>query len=412
MGKQVKARHILVKEKKEAREIYLRLKRGEKFEDIAKTESIDKRSGNNGGDLGWIRWGKMEPKFQRVAFKLKKGKFSRPVKTRYGWHIIKVDDIKKVEKKPFNEERKNIERALKRQEMRKLADGFLVHLKRIANIKYNEEIVTTIAKKSSGQGRTLPAVSPEEKKKIIARASFGAVTVGDFLDMANKNWRRPSFDKPENIKNFISNSLVYEKLLPMEAERHGLDKDPNVIKGLNEVKERLLIGTYMNKEISQKVEAPSDSELIAYYNAHKKDYKEEARAKTRIITCAKRDEIEKTRKKIIRGTDFSKIAKKFSTHRTKNSGGNLGWITRGKYPEIEKKAWTIRKGRVSRPFKVKEGYAIIKVEDRKPERIKEFKEVKNKINRELLNKRKEERKKELVEELKKKIKVEIYEKEG
>ena len=66
-----------------------RLKKGESFTNLAKELSIDKASGKRGGDLGFFRKGMMVKQFEDVAFRLEKGQISEPVKTEFGYHIIK-----------------------------------------------------------------------------------------------------------------------------------------------------------------------------------------------------------------------------------------------------------------------------------------------------------------------------------
>jgi foldase protein PrsA len=85
----IKCLHILLKKQSEALMVLDRLKKGESFSNLAKELSIDKASGKRGGDLGFFRKGMMVKPFEDVAFKLEKGQISEPVKTEFGYHIIK-----------------------------------------------------------------------------------------------------------------------------------------------------------------------------------------------------------------------------------------------------------------------------------------------------------------------------------
>lgn len=87
---EVRARHILVKTQKLAKNLAAQLKKNADFESLAKKHSLDPGSASQGGDLGWFTFKQMTPAFAEVAFSLKKGEVSSPVKTAYGWHIIKM----------------------------------------------------------------------------------------------------------------------------------------------------------------------------------------------------------------------------------------------------------------------------------------------------------------------------------
>lgn len=89
MADKIKCSHILVEKQGQALAILDRLKKGEKFADIAKELSLDSGSGKRGGDLGYFGRGKMVKPFETAAFKLAVGEISEPVKTEYGYHIIK-----------------------------------------------------------------------------------------------------------------------------------------------------------------------------------------------------------------------------------------------------------------------------------------------------------------------------------
>lgn len=90
---EVHARHILVKTKEEAEAIIKQLDAGAKFEDIAKEKSADAGSGANGGDLGYFGPGQMVPEFEKAAFALEPGTYTKePVQSQFGWHIIKLEE--------------------------------------------------------------------------------------------------------------------------------------------------------------------------------------------------------------------------------------------------------------------------------------------------------------------------------
>ena len=93
MPTKVQASHILVPTEQKALELLFDLQQGKDFGEVAKQNSICP-SKKNGGDLGWFSRGQMVKEFEDTAFSLEKGKISKPVRTRFGWHLIKVVDAK------------------------------------------------------------------------------------------------------------------------------------------------------------------------------------------------------------------------------------------------------------------------------------------------------------------------------
>lgn len=89
---QVHVRHILVKTSQQAQSLLAQIRQGKDFATLAKQNSDDEASKSNGGDLGWIPKGMMEPQFEAVAFQLRPGQVSDVVQTQFGFHIIKVEE--------------------------------------------------------------------------------------------------------------------------------------------------------------------------------------------------------------------------------------------------------------------------------------------------------------------------------
>ena len=93
MAKEVHAAHILCKTDKKAKEVQEKLAAGQSFAEMARKYS-ECPSGKSGGDLGWFGKGRMVPEFEKAAFEGEKGKILGPVKTQFGYHLIKVLDTK------------------------------------------------------------------------------------------------------------------------------------------------------------------------------------------------------------------------------------------------------------------------------------------------------------------------------
>ena len=123
-GKEYKARHILVEKEDEAKAIIASLKKGGKFEDIAKKSSKDPGSGANGGDLDWANPSSYVPEFAEAMIKLNKGQMTdTPVKTQFGFHIIRIDDIRNAKLPAFEELKPQIAQQMQQQKLTAFQQG-------------------------------------------------------------------------------------------------------------------------------------------------------------------------------------------------------------------------------------------------------------------------------------------------
>ena len=123
--KEVRARHILLATEKDAKDAKSKLDAGKSFADVARDYSKDAASAKQGGDLGYFTRDKMVPEFASAAFALKKGEVSGPVKSPFGYHIIKVEDVRKVSAPTFNESKDAIRAKLQEKKLNDYIGGLV-----------------------------------------------------------------------------------------------------------------------------------------------------------------------------------------------------------------------------------------------------------------------------------------------
>jgi len=123
-GKEYRARHILVEKEDEAKTIIASLKKGGKFDEIAKKQSKDPGSGANGGDLDWANAASYVPEFSGALVKLNKGQTTdTPVKSQFGWHVIRLDDVRDAQLPKFDEVKPQIAQQLQQQKLATFQEG-------------------------------------------------------------------------------------------------------------------------------------------------------------------------------------------------------------------------------------------------------------------------------------------------
>ena len=122
-GKEYKASHILVESEDRAKAIIAEVKAGKSFEEIAKKESKDPGSGARGGDLDWANPNNYVPEFTEALIKLKKGELTAaPVKSQFGWHIIRMDDERQAEMPKFEDVKPQIMQQLQQTKLQQFQD--------------------------------------------------------------------------------------------------------------------------------------------------------------------------------------------------------------------------------------------------------------------------------------------------
>lgn len=123
-GKEYRARHILVEKEADATKLIADLKKGAKFEDLAKKNSKDPGSGANGGDLDWAAPGSYVKEFSDAMVKLGKGKFTEtPVKSQFGFHVIRLDDMRETQLPPLDQVKPQIAQQLQQQKLQAFQRG-------------------------------------------------------------------------------------------------------------------------------------------------------------------------------------------------------------------------------------------------------------------------------------------------
>ncbi|GIW22795.1 MAG: foldase protein PrsA [Candidatus Sericytochromatia bacterium] len=163
----VKASHILVKDEKLANEILDKINKGEDFSKLAEKYSEDPGSKNKGGDLGFFAKGQMVPEFEKVAWDLKLNEVSKPVKTQFGFHIIKKTGFEKAEKFDFEKSKKEVENKLKEQKKTEILKNYIEELRKNAKIENYIfkplESSITVSPPSSNPSASIKVITPSEK---------------------------------------------------------------------------------------------------------------------------------------------------------------------------------------------------------------------------------------------------------
>ena len=399
MQQEVHAWHVLVETEEQADEVYKMLKDGADFAELAKERSIDPTARDNAGDLGFFRWGKMVPEFQEVAFKMKEGEISRPVKTTFGYHIIKFIERRDVEQQPYEEAKIALMPKLNQAKREARVKEYFGQLRKKVGFKINQDALDLMMSKKQeappdslslrrpADVLDLESFTPEEMAMTLFSYNKGEVTVEKFIQDFNQIPQpyRPKLSDREKITEIAFQSLVRDLLMDV-AEKENLEQSKDFERDWKGIMEQEMAARMKNEVILKGV-GISDDELNSYFDRHKDRFTVQAKVKIREILLQTEEEARGVLKQVRGGADFAKLARD-KTIRTsaKDSGGDLGEFTRPRYPELFDAAVKLIQGKVDGPIKIQdrqfgESYAVIKLTGKTEESLQTLDEVRDRVTR-------------------------------
>jgi parvulin-like peptidyl-prolyl isomerase len=425
-SEEIHPRHILVKNQDKAEEIYQRLKAGADFSELAQQESEDAATKAKGGDLGFITWGKAVGSFQDAAFSLKPQEISKPIKTSFGWHIIKLEERRTVELPNYDEVKENLKNALLNFKQQDISYNLIEGMRGKSGFKVNSSTLDLLMNKAEKREDTLqitqtqvaefdPAnFSPEEKELILGTFKGGELKLGQFLE----NYQMvPAFRKPSLDKRLLED-LVYQMclkdILIKTAEDEKIDKSEDYLKALNDFKDMTLANWYRNDVLWKDITA-TEEEINAYYEKNKDLYLEPAATKVKEIMVKTEEEAKDVLQKVKGGGDWDALAKNTLRTHAKNRGGELGYVDEKIYPEIFDYAWNEMKvGEIAGPIHIKqsrygEGYSVIKLLEKKYPHQKKLDETRNDVEKRVIGEKKQGAMNNWISEQKGKEEVKVFE---
>ena len=263
------------------------------------------------------------------------------------------------------------------------------------------------------------------QKKVLAEVGPYKLYKEDVEDLIKKDTQIQKIleSKPElrdEIVKILVNRWVNLSLLALAGKKEGLDKDPEVKKELMEIEKSILAKKYFEKKV-KKLNI-NEREIKEYYKKNKERYKEPEGVHVKhILIYIPKDADKATEKKalekakqiraqILKGAKFEELAKIYSDDAgSKKKGGDLGIIKKGQtIPEFEKVIFKLKPGEISRPIRSSYGYHIVKVEEKIPEKILPFEEVKDLVKKDYLQTKQEELMTRILQKLYQEYQPKIY----
>ncbi|MFQ6007456.1 MAG: peptidylprolyl isomerase [Candidatus Zixiibacteriota bacterium] len=421
----VRASHILVRSLDTAQMLLERIKNGENFEKLAYEYSIDNTAKRNKGDLGYFLWGDMVDELQQAAFSMQPGEVSPPIKSRLGYHIVKVvDRLPNEARTDFESMRESLVERVRSYKLRRRVEEYYKELR----AKYPITIDTTtcqyllhkreimyppmLLKNLPRSDFDLEQLDRNERELVIATWEGGQLTVYEYLTQAAKQIPlklRPDFDDYDSLATTVFRLKVND-ILTVEAHRNGVDNDPKYLKVLKRFKEMTMAET-MREDSIPMPPPPDEAMMRQYYEEHPEEFT--VPAKVHIYEILLSDELKARRlmKEIKSLEEFKKTAEKMTERVGKRIvAGDFGYIQRaGSFADIFDAAWETPVGAIGGPVIVDGKYSIFYVADKINAELKDFLGMKRDIMQRIINRQKQEAFEKWLEERKKSTKIVVDE---
>ena len=374
---------IVVETEEEAKAVLEEIKAGGDFALLAQEKSGG-LTAKKGGYLGYISTEGAKlfgyDRFEEIAPALKAGEVSKIIKTEKGYCLLKLLEIKPAYQETFEKTRSFIERKLTKERRENAYNEWLNNLKEQAQIQaaFNLDEITE---------ESLSSKLPET---VLVSFRGGEITLGEF----NKSWGDPDNKNKYKTKEKLLENMLKERILVQRAQEIGLEEDENVSSQIKaaieqirkEEEEKIKISTQQaltdaatKVEIYDKVKL-SEEEITEYYEENKEEFIKDEEYHLRHILVETQEEAEAVLEKISGGADFAELAKERSLCPSREQGGDLGFIARGRTVKpFEDAAFALKPGEISEVVKTQFGYHIIKLEEISLERQKTLEESKREI---------------------------------
>ncbi|MCX8030074.1 MAG: peptidyl-prolyl cis-trans isomerase [Thermodesulfovibrionales bacterium] len=250
--------------------------------------------------------------------------------------------------------------------------------------------------------------SKDSKSGYVAKIDGVVITKEDVNEQMKMlpDMAKQFFEGPDGYSRFVD-ELVKKELLYLEAVKRGMDKDKEFQKKLEEFKKITLINNLLDKEL-EITPTVTDEDIKNYYEKNKEDFIINKQLRVSHIFVKNQEDLNRVKERLDKGEDFAKVASEMSADKASGkAGGDIGFLKKGELsPEIERIIFTLKKGQVSSPIKVNDGYRLIKVTDIKGTQL-EFEKVKGLINQRLIAEKQKESFDNFIEKTKKNYKIDI-----
>ena len=383
-GTEFNAAHILVKDEVLAKEIAKKLEDGVDFAELAKEYSEDPGSGSKGGDLGWFTAGRMVKAFEDGVLALEDGEISAPIKTNYGFHIIKRIGTRTRSQEPLEKMEDNLRKTIEREKQGEKALEFVDGMFAERNLVIDEKAVEVVVDKFKViEGSEEPPeikFSDEEKNMTVATWDGGVWTLTQLDSAINlmPAYQRQPLASSLDVENFIKGNLQGEFLVG-KADKMGIENTKKYKEMFDAEVAEMIVGTFQNQSIYGKVEV-SDADVQAYYEATPDSFMAPKTIVAVEVQVAEEAEAKNIVDKVKAGTDLAKFVEEKSLRTYTKKAGGIIEITERRFPNLFAATSSAKAGDIVGPAKDRTNrWSVLKVTNVKEPQVMPLDQVSGRI---------------------------------
>ncbi len=397
-------RHLFARTKTQADSLYALLQSGTlSFEKLAGQTFTDTTLANNGGALGWLNWGDLDENLENAAYAAQIGKFTKPVQSQYGWHILRVDDWKKQAIETEDEyqlAKSKLENRIYERREAMVGKEVLNDYMQQQNVQFNRSVAGPVFEAIRVR-RPRPDESPRERTQHPEQ-QYGTLKeeLTPYLDQtlvtfAGEGWtvreflqRLPEMDRRRFYGNLYIGTayLIRDELLGREGYAKGYDKLQDVKAEVRDRQDELLARLYL--QTLWDTLRFNDRMIDAYYQKNwRRHYTNPDSLHLQEILVKDKRLADTLMFRLREGADFDALARKY-TRRSGQRGkaGDLGWQAGGKtgFDPLYQPALKVKTGVPVGPIGTTAGWSIVKVIERR-RYPKPLDEIRDKVKTDMNN---------------------------
>ncbi len=416
MNTKIKVRHLYARSKEEAEKLYVQLKKGEKFEELAKEVFHDEKLRDNNGDLGYISVDDMDPDFENAAYSMKIGEISHPVKTVTGYSIIKVEDIKQnpfVLESEYLKAHDRIKTFVVKRFYEDAAKRYTVHKKNELEIKFNKSLLNklyeslpSVSNKSELENST--SFYQQNKNNVIVKSkieNWNLTKLISEMQITNEEQRK-WIHSANDLEDFIS-GLIIRKETIRKAVEAGLDDSQSFKNNVD-----FNFNTFLMKQVElglrEKIIISSDS-IKTYYEQNSDRFRKEAEIRLSSILVNNSALADSVIGLLNNGIPFEKVAGELSMQTiTAKNKGDMGFFRRSELGNLGDRVFALSPGQWTGPVSEDGKYLFLKCSDFKLPVMRSLSEVRKDIEQTLTTLNWSKLRKAYVNSLTEEIRVQVF----